>query len=78
MTQLFSTPDTKKILFQFLLQEIEYRNECQNMQDLIAYSKENDVLQYTLGTFIEDAMVDHFSLSGIIENWSIHIFSIKF
>lgn len=68
MTQPIYSTDTKKLLMQFMLEDIEYRKECQYMQELVALSKQHDNLQHTLVAFIDDANVDHFSLTGLTNN----------
>jgi hypothetical protein len=62
MTTFKSSTESKKLMFQFLLQEIEYHKECQYMEELVAISKEDKTLQHTLVAFMDDSEIDHFSL----------------
>jgi hypothetical protein len=68
MTQPAYSPDTKKLLMQYLLEDIEYRKECRYMQELVHISKQDDTMQATLAIFIDDAAVHHFSLTGLTHN----------
>lgn len=63
-----STPVTRKLLLQFVLQEISQKKESKCLHEIISLSKLDKTFNYSLAIFFNTFMIDNFSLTGLINN----------
>lgn len=63
-----STPATRKLLLQFVLQEISHKKESKCLNEIISLSKVDKTFNYSLAIFFNNFVIDSFSLTGHIAN----------
>lgn len=63
-----STSATRKLLLQFVLQEISYKKESKCLNEIISLSKVDKTFSYSLMIFFNSFVIDSFSLTGHIAN----------
>jgi hypothetical protein len=68
MTSVKTSLETKKLLLQFIIREINHEKECKKMMEFIHLSKRNTSIHATLADFFEDSVVNDFPLTGHVEN----------
>jgi hypothetical protein len=68
MTSVKTSLETKKLLLQFIIREINHEKECKRMMEFVQLSKRNSSIHETLADFFNHSVVDEFSLTGHVEN----------
>jgi hypothetical protein len=68
MSLVKTSIETKKLLLQFIIREINYEKECRKMMEFIHLSKKNSSIHATLSDFFEDSVVNDFPLADNVEN----------
>ena len=56
MTVIVSSDATKKLLLQYIIENIEYRKRCLYLQDIINMGRENNIWHRALIDFFNDSM----------------------
>ncbi len=56
MTVTFSTDATKKLLLNFIMENIDYRKRCIYLQEIIAMGRSNIIWHSALTIFFEEPM----------------------
>ena len=56
MTITVSSDATKKLLLQFIIENIDYRKRCLYLQEIIAMGRANDVWHKALTMFFKEPM----------------------
>lgn len=67
MIGAYSSTETKKLLFSFILENIDYHKRCLYMQEIISLGKEDDIWRRALIAFL-DAPVNNFSQKIFCKN----------
>jgi hypothetical protein len=68
MSTVKTSIETKKLLLQFIIREINYEKECKKMMEVVHISKKNSSIHATLADFFEDSVVNDFPLTDNVEN----------
>jgi hypothetical protein len=68
MTSVKTSIESKKLLLNFIIREINYEKECKKMMEIIQLSKRNSSIQETLVSFLEDTVTNEFSLTDLVVN----------
>jgi hypothetical protein len=68
MTCPYSSPITKKLLLQFILDHADYRKRSLYLQEIISMSKANDVWRHALLTFLDASLKNNWSLKPFSKN----------
>jgi hypothetical protein len=64
----YSSVETKKLLLQFIMEDIRFMKESRKLNELIHLGKETDRIQHLLTEFLDASMIETFSLEGHISN----------
>jgi hypothetical protein len=67
MIGTYTSEVSKKLAFQFILENIEYRKRCLYLQEIISLGKVNNVWRQALALFF-DCSIDNFSLKAFSKN----------
>ena len=54
MVYPYFSPASKKLVFQFIMEHIDYRKRCLYLQEIISMGKINDVWRRALMTFFDN------------------------
>ena len=68
MSTGFKSMETKRLLFQLVMDDLAYARECQQMHELVMLSKQHPSLQQTFTLFLEDNMIPASTLTPEISN----------
>ena len=68
MTSVKTSIESKKLLLQFIIREINHEKESKKMMEIIQLSKRNSSIHETLASFLEDSVTNDFSLNDHLEN----------
>ena len=68
MSAVKTSLETKRLLLQFIIREINYEKECKKMMEFVHLSKKNSSIHATLSDFFEDSVVNDFPLTDHVEN----------
>ncbi len=68
MTIPYSSPATKKLLLQFVLENIDFRKRCLYLQEIIDMGKTNDVWRQALVTFLDSSLPEKWTLKAFSKN----------
>ena len=60
MTPVKTSLETKKLLLQFIIREINHEKECKKMMEFVQLSKRNSSIHETLAGFFEDSVLMNF------------------
>jgi hypothetical protein len=63
-----SSLETKRLLLQFIMEDIRFLKESRKLNELIHLGKKTDKIQQRLTEFLDASMIDTFSLEGHISN----------
>jgi hypothetical protein len=63
-----SSPATRKLLLQFVLQEISQKKESKCLNEIISLSKIDKAFSCSLVVFFNTLIIDSFSLTGLVQN----------
>ena len=68
MTSVKTSIESKKLLLQFIIREINHEKECKKMMEIIQLSKRSSSIHETLASFLEDSVMNEFSLDDLVVN----------
>jgi hypothetical protein len=60
--------ETKKLLLQFIIREINHEKECKRLAEFVQLGKGNKSIHETLVDFFEDSVVHDFPISDGVDN----------
>ncbi|MDP4263572.1 MAG: hypothetical protein Q8941_13680 [Bacteroidota bacterium] len=57
MIRTYSSKATRKLIFQFIMENIDYQKRCLYLQEIISLGKVNDVWRRALSAFFDNPAV---------------------